>query len=58
MPRQISEGSETCLRAEKLGAVAPGPGHSLAIRPHVTDGLSYLLGNRLEADLLETLMVV
>lgn len=26
--------------------------------PHVTDGLSYLLGNRLEADLLETLMVV
>lgn len=30
-----------------MGAVALGPGHSSAIRPHVIHGLSYHLGNRL-----------
>lgn len=45
--RQLQEGLETCLGAELLGAVALGPGHSLAIRPHVIHDLSYHLGNRL-----------
>lgn len=44
---QLQEGSETCLGEEKPGAVALGPGHSLAFRPHVTHGTFYLLGNRL-----------